>query len=219
MKIQNSIYVLLYLFFTSCVSSIPMSQNFYKSTKVGIILQVDSIGLYRTGAQGLLDIALTMGNKYRQPLKNVETIVNPTEKLKLEIAKVLQAKNKQYDFIEENIDFNKIKKFEKTGEGKFYNKDIREFKAKYNIDEVMIIKVNYGLLVSYYSMIEIGWQGQAVISNSVVDLNNNALLFQDRVAALEKLKGKWNTPPDYQNLTNAIQNAINKCLTLQKTKL
>lgn len=219
MKIQNSLYLLLCLFFTGCASSIPMNQNFYKSTKVGIILQVDSIGLYRAGAQGLLDMALTMGNKYRQPLKNVEAVVNPTEKLKFEIAKVLQAKNKQYDFIEENIDFNKIKKFEKTGEGKFYNKDIREFKSKYNVDEVMIIQVNYGLLVSYYSMIEIGWQGQAVISNSVVDLNNNALLFQDRVSALEKLKGKWNTPPSYQNLITAIKDAINKCFTLHKVKL
>jgi hypothetical protein len=195
-----------------------MNKNFYQATKVGVILQVDSISFYRTGSQGLLDIALTIGNKYRDPLKKIETVINPTEKLKLEIAKVLESKSKQYEFIEEKIDVDKFKKFEKTGEGKFFNRDLRELKSRYNIDEVMIIRVNYGLLVSYYSMIEIGWQGQATISNSIINLDNNALLFQDRMLALEKLKGKWNTPPDYQYLNNAIRDAITKCWTLHKAK-
>jgi hypothetical protein len=39
---------------TSCVTTLPLNQQFY-TKKVGIILQVDSIGMAKAGGQGLLD--------------------------------------------------------------------------------------------------------------------------------------------------------------------
>ena len=90
---------------TSCVTTLPLNQQFYNSKKVGIILQVDSIGMAKAGGQGLLDMALTPGNRFTEPLKKVEPKFNLNETLKTEISNILNSKNKQFLFINTFDDF------------------------------------------------------------------------------------------------------------------
>jgi hypothetical protein len=195
-----------------------MNKNFYNSTKVGIILNVDSISFAKAGGQGLLDMALTPGNKYTEPLKTVEPFVKPTEKVKNEIEKILGSKNKQFEFINEKIDFETMKKFEKPSSGgNYYKRDLRELKAKYNVDELMIVNAKYGILVTYIKgLIEAKREGYSNINTSIVNLNDNSLLFQDNTKSLQKIQGEWKTPPNYDNLKNAIQVAIDASLLAYK---
>ncbi len=59
MKLLKLTFGLLFLLtVTSCVTTIPLNQQFYNTKKVGVILQVDSIGMAKAGGQGLLDMAL-----------------------------------------------------------------------------------------------------------------------------------------------------------------
>ena len=114
MKLLKLSFVLfLLLTVTSCITTLPLNQQFYNSKKVGIILQIDSIGMAKAGGQGLLDMALTSGNKFREPLKKVEPQLNINEALKTEIINIFQSKNKQYEFITQNVNVEKLDKFQK----------------------------------------------------------------------------------------------------------
>jgi len=84
--------IVLVVMVTSCVATLPLNQQFYNTKKVGIIIQLDSIGMAKTGGQGLLDMALTPGNKFTEPLKKVEPQLNLNNKLKSEITSILNEK-------------------------------------------------------------------------------------------------------------------------------
>jgi hypothetical protein len=204
---------------TSCVTTLPLNQQFYNSKKVGIILQVDSIGMAKAGGQGLLDMALTPGNRFTEPLKKVEPKFNLNETLKTEISNILNSKNKQFLFIDEKIDYQNLTKFEKPNSDKKYSKkDFRNLKTSNNVDEIMFVKVKYGLLVSYYGMIELDKQGYVNIGTEVVDLSDNSLLQQENFQTVANMNGNWKKGEDFENLKNSIQDAINSSLITLRTK-
>lgn len=220
MKLLKLIFGLLFLLtFTSCVTTLPLNKQFYNTKKVGVILQVDSIGMAKVGGQGLLDMALTPGNRFTEPLKKVEPKFNLNETLKSEIASILNAKNKQFQFIDQKIDYQNLTKFEKPNSDKKYSKkDFRNLKASNNVDEILFVKVKYGILVSYYGMIELDKQGYVNIATEVIDLTDNSLLQQEIFQKVAKMNGNWKKGEDFENLTNSIQDAINSSLKMFKTK-
>jgi hypothetical protein len=59
-------------------------------------------------------------------------------------------------------------------EQKYSKKDYRNLKTTNNVDEIMFVKVKYGILVSYYGMIELDKQ-DVNTATEVVDLNDNSL--------------------------------------------
>lgn len=211
--------ILLLLTFTSCVTTLPLNQQFYNSKKVGVILQVDSIGMAKAGGQGLLDMALTSGNRFSEPLKSIEPQLNLNETLKLEITKMLNEKNKPFSFIDEKLDYQKLDKFEKPNSDKKYNKyDLRNLKSTNNVDEILFIKVKYGILVSYSGFIEIGKQGYVSIRTEATDLTDNLLLQQEYMQTVKEIKGNWKKGEDFGNLKIAIQEAINSSIVTLKSK-
>ncbi|MBP4142608.1 hypothetical protein J3S90_12425 [Flavobacterium sp. P4023] len=217
--LKLSVGIFLALTLTSCVTSLPLNQQFYNTKKVGIILKVDSIGMSKAGGQGLLDMALTPGNRFTEPLKKVEPKLKMNETMQTEIANILKSKNKTYEFITEKIDYTTLNKFEKPNSNKKYSKkDFRDFKSKNNVDEIMLVKVKYGILVSYYGMIELDKQGYVNIGTEVIDLIDNSLLQQENFQTAAKMNGNWKKGDDYGNLTNSIQEAINSSITTLKTK-
>lgn len=220
MKLLKLTFGLLFLLtVTSCVTTLPLNKQFYNTKKVGVILQVDSIGMAKAGGQGLLDMALTPGNRFTEPLKKVEPKFNLNETLKSEITSILNAKNKQFQFIDQKIDYQNLTKFEKPNSNKKYSKkDFRNLKASNNVDEILFVKVKYGILVSYYGMIELDKQGYVNIGTEVIDLTDNSLLQQEMFQTVAKMNGNWKKGDDFGNLTNAIQDAIDSSLTTLKTK-
>lgn len=211
--------ILLLLSFTSCVTTLPLNQQFYNTKKVGIILQVDSIGMAKAGGQGLLDMALTPGNRFTAPLKKVEPKFNLKETLKSEISNILTSKNKQFQFIDEAIDYENLKKFNKPNSDKKYSKkDFRNLQISNNVDEILLVKVKYGILVSYYGVIELEKQGYVNIGSEIIDLSDNSLLQQDNFQTAAKMNGNWKEGENFENLKNSIQDAINFAITTLKTK-
>jgi hypothetical protein len=217
--LQLTFGILFLLTATSCVSTLPLNQKFYNAKKIGVILQVDRIGMAKAGSQGLLDMAFTPGNRFEEPLQKIEQKLNLNETLQTEITNILDAKNKQFQFLTENFDYQALAKFEKpNSDQKFSKKDFRKFKAANNVDEIMFVKVRYGLLVSYYGVIEIGKQGYVNIGTEIVDLADNSLLQQENMQAVTTIKGNWKNGEDFENLRNSIQDAINNSISTLKTK-
>lgn len=220
MKLLKLTFGILFLItVTSCVTTLPLNQQFYNSKKVGIIVQVDSIGMAKAGGQGLLDMALTPGNRFTEPLKKIEPKLNLQEKLKSEISAIFNSKNKQFQFITEKVNYETLTTFEKpNSDKKFSKKDFRNLKTANNVDEIMFVKVKYGILVSYYGMIELDKQGYVNIATELVDLNDNSLLQQETFQTIAKMQGNWKKGEDYGNLTSSIQEAINNSIITLKTK-
>lgn len=212
--LKLSLGIVLLLTFTSCVTSLPISQQFYNNKKVGIILQVDSISVAKAGSQGLLDMAIAHGSRFKEPLQKVAPKIEISQPLKNQITKILQAKNKQFTFVEDKVDYNSLLDFEKTNSDKKYSKkDFRKFKLANNVDEILYINVRYGLLVSYYGVIETGKQGYSNINTEIVDLDDNSLLQRETIQTMSTIDGNWKDGDDYANLKTAIQNAVNNSIT------
>ncbi|NHM00854.1 hypothetical protein [Flavobacterium difficile] len=204
---------------TSCVTSLPINQQFYNTKKVGVILQVDEIGMAKAGGQGLLDMALTPGNKFTEPLKSIEPKLKLNEKIKAEITSILKSKNKEFVFIDQKFDYQTLEKFDKPkSDKKFNKKDFRKFKTTNNVDEILYVKVKHGILVTYQGVIEINKQGYVSIGTEIIDLTDNSLLLQDNFQTAAKIDGNWKKGEDFSNLSYSIQNAINSSITILKTK-
>ena len=218
-KIQIISLLVLAILVTSCVTTIPLNAQFYSTKKVGVIITIDSIGIAKAGGQGLLDMALTPGNRFYEPLKAVEPQLNCKKVLKIELQKVMNAKNKPTEFLELTMNVNALGKFETKDKSKKYAAiDYRKLKDTYQVDEILHLKVKYGLLVSYYGVIETGKEGFCEINSSIINLEDNSLLQKETLKSINPINGNWKKGDNYANLKFAIQNSINGGALLLKEK-
>ncbi|AUP79239.1 hypothetical protein [Flavivirga eckloniae] len=217
---RNLGLIIILITISSCAVKMPLSDNYYTNQKkVGVVYLIDSIRVYREGSQGLLDVALTPGKRFKEPLQIVDKKINPTNEIKGLYEGIFSAKGKPLKEIQFDYDVKKLKKFEKpsSSKKKYHKYDLRSLKDK-GVDELLIVSVSYGLLVSYYGMIETGKKGNSHIASEIIDLTDNSIVFKGYSDSVEKIKGKWKTPPEYENLANSISNAISKTINLEKTK-
>lgn len=218
-KLQIISLLVLVTVVSSCVTTLPVNTQFYSAKKVGVIITIDSIGIAKAGGQGLLDMALTPGNRFHEPLKAVEPQLNCKEVLKIELQKVMNAKNKPSEFLELTMNVNALGKFETKEKSKKYATiDYRKLKDTYQVDEILHVKVKYGLLVSYYGVIETGKEGFCEINSSIIDLEDNSLLQLETLKSINPINGNWKKGDNYANLKFAIQNSINGGALLLKQK-
>lgn len=202
--------------FTSC-HSIPMSQEYYKKpSKVGIITVVDSISITTSGSQGLLDIAISSGRKYREALQSIQLDLSSSELITAEIIKRFEAINKTVTVLETDYTLKQFSedypayKTRKPNEKRPYKLDLRKIKSDYDLDEIIVIETNYGLALGYYGAIEISRDAFSQVTVSVVDLSYNTLLFNEVQLNTGKIQGNWKTPPLYENLQTSVQKAIDE---------
>jgi hypothetical protein len=221
-KIKIIIYALFFITLFSCVTKVPMDPSFYNEKKVGVIVQVDSINRFKEGAQGLLDMAISSGAKYKDALSYIGTQVKPEPYFRTALIGKLDNQNKSYIFIEDKIDLNSFSKFDKSendSKVKYYDKDLRSLKDKYNVDQLIIVDVRYGLTIGYYSMIETGKGGSSYVRTDIIDLENNSVLYRDVFVKTISFSGKWNTPPHYDKLKENIEQAVLQSATELNKKL
>ena len=107
-------FIIVFLF-SGCAAKISLSKNYFnKETNVGLILNVNEIGIARSGGQGLLDIALTQGKKYNKPLKIVNKKLNIKNRVNGLHLDIYESKGKKMKIIKDSIIFNEFQKFKAT---------------------------------------------------------------------------------------------------------
>ncbi len=221
MKKINFFGLLMILFFVarSCVTSVPMNSEYLsKPSKVGVFVNFNEPQKYREGSQGLLDLAVTSGDKYQPLLDFAKTQIDRKHELENIYAQALKARGKEVVIIDEKFDPKTTEKFkgDKQEGKKYYTYDLRYLKDKYQVDEVVFVNVDWGVIISYYSMIETGRSGYAYLQNKVVNLQDNSLYFSNDNAQTEIIKGKWNVAPSYENAISKIDAALNKAISVEK---
>lgn len=209
------ISALLWLLLNGCAVKVRIKKAFYNDkTKVGIVYIIDDIRLGRMGQQGVVDVLLTQGKKYLEPLAIVEKKMDVPHTIKTYYPQLLHEKNKAYANLGYELKPDKLKRYggEKIKGKKFYKYDLRFLKDQLQVDELLIVKVEYGFLINYSAFIEFSRFGFCLIKSEIINLHDNSLMYQGESYGHKKIKGKWRTPPEYLNIQTAIKKAIDKVL-------
>lgn len=207
--------------------AVPMSQEYYqKNSKVGVLSLVDTISVVKKGGQGLLDMAISSGRKYKDALQDVKPSLSSSEKVTKELVHTFEAMNKTVVVVNDNLPIKQFTSQYKPYKNpnpekgkKYFEYDLRKLKEELGLDEIVVIQNMYGLAISYHGFIEIGKEGYSNVVVAVVNLEDNSVLFRDNSLYTTVLKGKWDTPPNYDNLKNTIQKAIDDNSTKIRAKI
>ena len=205
------------LLVTSCVPKVALTSDYWqKQTKVGILINENPPAKFKEGSQGLLDMAVTSGDKYKEALDIIGQQIHPKEELTAIYSDIFKAKGKEVVIIDEKFDPKTAKKFSGTkAEGKKYsNYDFSDLKAKYGVDELLFVNINYGFMISYYGMIETGKMGHAAIDTKIIDLADQHLILANYNFKNENLK-KWKDN-NYENSVKGVRTALDKAETDEK---
>ncbi len=213
-------FVCLFLF-TSCKSKIiPLSKTYYDNTnKVGVLFIADSIRAEIIGDQSLLEMALTGTKRFRAPLELVDKAINPISDIENTYFNTYQEKGKPIKKIDYKLNTEDLVEFEKPKKSKkqYFNYDLRFLQSK-DIDELLIVTIEYGLLVNYDGIFEEEKLGNCRIESKIINLKDNSILYNNFTVFNVEVIGNWKTPPNYPNLKNAIQLAIKQAIEEEKRK-
>ena len=212
MKKLFSLFAVAFLL-TSCVTKVALAPEYWnKPSKVGVFVHVNAPAKFREGSQGLLDLAVTSGDKYAEALSLIGTEIQPKEDLIKFYSDVLKSHGKEIVLIDESFDPKTAAKFKgEKAEGKKYaTYDFKDLKSKYNIDEVLFSNVNYGFMISYYGMIETGKAGYTNIATNLVNLSDNSLDFANTTVQLAPIS-KWKDN-NYQNSVSSVKKTMDKAI-------
>ena len=223
MKSFNRNFVLLTLTavmtFSCAVKKYTISPAFYSSgSDLGLIMVTNDITTRRSGGS-VLGKALIDYHKYDAPLQAVDPKLDPDKKFRRMYLNLFESKGKNISQVDDQFDEKQFTKFEAPDRNKeYYKVDIRQLKDKYNVDELMIVAVDYGLNQNYSGAFEAGKGGYAHVVSSIINLNDNSIIYKGESWGNGKLKSKWDTPPDYEFLREAIDAAINQAVETEKSK-
>ena len=222
MKKYFLLFTCVMILFSSCVTTIPLIKSYYnEESRLGILYVINELGMAKEGSQGLLDMALTPGAKYKKPLEKIEKSINTSEKVRKLYTDIFTEKGKiiiELDDIPIK-DYSKFIKPNNTGGKKYHKYDLRKIKDDYEVDELLIIDVNFGILVSYYGFIELDKNGYCNIKSELVNLQDNSYLYKNNSLTRNDIDGGWNNPPEYESLSKSINESVIECLNIEKNKL
>ena len=220
------IFIIVLSSIVSCAVKVPLANNYFNNQKtLGVIYFIEPIDVFKDGEQGYIENVLTPGNKFIEPLKIIDKKINPRGEIKNLYKQLLNTKGKSYVELEFEQYLNKFEKFEKLSSTKreYYQYDLRTLKSHFinghEIDEVLIVSVKYGLWVYYDGLIVFKKMGECIIESEMIDLNDNSIIYHGYSVSLKSIKGRWDTPPEYENLSYSIKSAISTALAKHKVKL
>ncbi|MFN7098974.1 MAG: hypothetical protein ACK4M4_01200 [Flavobacterium sp.] len=217
-----SLGFIVFFLITSCVTTVPLSTDFYGKTKVGILIQMDEKPqVVKATTNGLVTTITDPDNKFYVGLEKIKSNIAFKDLLVKEISNTLSSKNKSFEMISDNFNEQTLSKFNAPESDTEYSKyDYRFMKKKYNVDEILFVKVNhYGLLLVYSGVIRATKKGYVLMHSQVIDLKDNSLLQQKQAETTTSIKGDWDKNGEYTNLQNAIQLAIDQSILKLKKRL
>ncbi len=205
--------------FSCAVKKYSVSPAFYTSgADLGLIMVTNDITTRRSGGSAL-GKAMIDYHKYDAPLKAVDPKLDPDKKFRRMYMSLFESKGKNIIQVDDQFDKDQFDKFTVADKSrKYFEYDIRPLKDKYNVDELMIVTVDYGLNQNYSGAFEAGKGGYSHVVSNIINLDDNSIIYKGETWGNGKLKSGWDTPPDYEYLREAIDAAINQAVEAEKTK-
>jgi len=204
MKKEIIILTTLILFISCGTKKELMNDFYYDNKKVGIIILNEPANIHREHKGGLVDIGSTNREIFIEPLKIINNRIDLKPQIENFYSEYFKSKNKKTEFLKINFDISKNEK------------NYKSLKDK-GINQVIIVKVKYGLLLSYYNLLEIAKNGYCEINSEILDLNNNSVIYKNTSKSIKKIKGNWKKS-EYIELTKSISLAIESAIKSEKNK-
>ena len=188
------------------------------SKKIGIIIVNDGISTFNYIEGKYIDSHGVDTKRFIEPLNVVSKRLNANS-LFLQTYKIIFNKNNiEVKEIEGTLTFEYLDRFKKPKKtDKAYSiYDYQFIKEKFGVDRLIVAEVKYGLLLYKSGLIVVEKRGLCSISAEIIDLSDNSLLYKNESLAKILVEGKWNIPPDYDNLYYPIRKAIENSILIEK---
>ena len=215
--IRLSAIVLLAVTVSSCVTKVPVSQDFWQHKKARVAVAIstgESHGhFFKEGNQGLLDIVINsaMTSAPEKALFDLK----PDVFRKAKGSFIAELKKRGFDTVEvkNDLNFKDYPKF-KGGDAYISSKDYSSLLSRYRADYLIVLSLNgYGAIRPYYGFIPLGGpagysntSGFMVKSGETKPVWNTGLSINN--AARSDVQGEWDKPPEFKNLVSAANRAI-----------
>jgi len=217
------IFVLSLLTLSSCATITPnfsVKQDFWndKTKVIGVAIgDMPNPTTHKSGSQGLLDMAINNANA-----GDLETHLNSLDVSKInnvadKITAYLKGKGLRVKRISERVDIESLKEVEAQNDDakKVYygSRDYSPLKNKYGIDKIVLINiVRIGTIRNYYGFIPLGApKGLSHLGGYIINLDTNQLEWkQSVVQTAPNAGGEWDTPPNFDGLTDSMYTAFNQ---------
>lgn len=210
-------YYLLFLSLILCACSpkISLPSGYFSNGKsVGVLLNINEIGVFRDGQQGILDVALTPGTKFLEPLAAVDKQLDLRTYLKDFLNSAFADSKKELTLLSEDFVTDSVNKYKNAAfeQGvKYYKYDLGSYKDL-GVDEILVVEANYGILASYYGFIQTDIHALTELRVSIVRMHDNSLIYSRKSRGLHPIPPKWKSPPEYKSLEVSIKAAMIKSL-------
>lgn len=190
------------VFLTGCATeqNIPLADNFWQHSKQKVAIAKTTAPtpqLYQTGNEGLLDVAINnaVNHKLNNYLSHADTSWYPA--LPANFAQGLKQRHMSASLLDSEL-----------------NPDQDNYKnlvGRIDSDTLLVIKLQaLGVKRNYYSFIPTGApQAFCQLKGELINVNTNKVLWRYKASISEAIQGPWDQPPNYPNMTKAINVAVN----------
>lgn len=178
------IALLLNIALLSSYKGLRVSNDFYNDKVVGVIINVDSIcvKLEETNKYyNIKDENPKIFNYWLKYLKEYEKEIALKEQIIKKLTKFFDKHNKKYVLLNETVNYTNFPMFKgriKQTAGvkkRACEYDMRSLKTKYNIEEVMVINIEYGINEHQYNSYIGITDMYNTMASAIIDLNDNSL--------------------------------------------
>lgn len=200
-------------------SRMALQPTFWKETeqRIGVATVVlPPLLAHREGSEGLLDHAINnaMTGSLEAHLRTLDASRFNT--VADEYVAKLNGRGFNAQRLPKPVNPSALPEFKASSSGEFAERDYRSLGASGEFDTLILLSVyQCGTLRSYYGFIPLGAPAAICMSKGeMIDMKTNALrwrAYPERPAsATVAVSGEWDAPPDYRNVTAAVEQAINR---------
>jgi hypothetical protein len=224
-RVRPCFFVLLTLLLSECASTIPLKPDYLVSpSRLGFIVIPELTtrnGAIGVGPAGnIISSVFTPVNKYTATLNTIAPHIDPMNKVTMMYLEAFESKGRKLIPVNFSLNDKRIADFNiqnTNGLKKYYEKDLRFFRGDLEIDELLIVKVQYGLEVQYAYGIETSKSCYTSIKTHIVNLRDNSIIYRDNTGSAIKLSDLIESEMNNE-ITDAIIKTTDQSVAKQKEK-
>lgn len=220
-RLTLALMLLSTVVFAGCATvqqPVHLDQSYWshKPASLGVVIvKMPKPGTLKMGAQGLLDIGINgmMADSLTKHLNGMS--MDDFREAGQVIANHFSKHGVPAKFIPEELDIATLAKV-KNPENGFARLDYSALKAKYGVEQLVVLQVNAaGTIRNYYGFIPTSApQGYFSCNGSLVDLSNNKLLWTAGAVQQVPIEDPWDQASEsYPHVTTAFYRALETAKT------
>lgn len=222
-SISRTAVIALFMGLVGCAPArVALRPSFWKDTqsKVGVAaVPAPKLAAYRSGNQGLLDLVINeaMAGSLEAHLQHLDA--NGISSMTDHYVEKLNERGVNARKLSRTVNPLTFQPFTAPSSGEFAERDLRPLAQQEGIDKLILISLQQcGTSRAYYGFIPLGApKAMCVGKGEMIDLKTNQIewrAYPETNDATQDVVGEWDEPPDYRNVTAAINRTMTRTQVL-----